>query len=241
MYDPRTPNPSPEGSITDGIDKPCGLAIDKSGTLYVVGLGGTVTEYPVGQSSPSFTITSGLFYSYGIGIDSKGDVFVSNTGNNTVTAYKPGQTSPFETITGFENPVGVAVDTKDDVYVADELRSIVYIIPAGSSQMHDSGLEWLSDPIGIAFTNDDALYVANFGDKRVEVYRRGAKKPSWKMKQDLRQPTLNGFGEPGMFFQSDQTGAVFGYKVKNDKGSLFSTIRGIPRPIGIASWRSTKQ
>ncbi|HYL28193.1 MAG TPA: hypothetical protein VEW74_10205, partial [Candidatus Nitrosotalea sp.] len=38
MYDPKTPNPKPEGAITTGIDYPFGVAVDKKGTLYVANL-----------------------------------------------------------------------------------------------------------------------------------------------------------------------------------------------------------
>ncbi len=42
MYNPKTPNPTPEGSITSGVDYTFGLAVDKKGTLYAANLlGGT--------------------------------------------------------------------------------------------------------------------------------------------------------------------------------------------------------
>ena len=36
IYDPKVNDPSPSGSITNGVDSPTGDCLDKSGTLYVV-------------------------------------------------------------------------------------------------------------------------------------------------------------------------------------------------------------
>jgi hypothetical protein len=59
LYDPNTPNPSLEGSITDGVSGPQGLAVDSKGSLYVSNVssaGGTITVYSAGQSKPRLTI-----------------------------------------------------------------------------------------------------------------------------------------------------------------------------------------
>jgi DNA-binding beta-propeller fold protein YncE len=54
MYDPKTPNPTPEGSITNGIDYPFGVAVDKKGTLYVANLlGGSPDVVPSPSIRPA--------------------------------------------------------------------------------------------------------------------------------------------------------------------------------------------
>ena len=240
LYDPSTPNPSPIGMITSGVDAPAGLAVDEKGTLYVVNAGNrSITEYPTGHTSPSFTITSELTSPYGIGVDSKLNVFVSNL-TGSVNGYRHGKKSPFERIFDVGvNPVGIAVDSSDDVYIADDSTNTVYVIPSGGSTAHPSGLTGLDAPIGLAFDGYDALFVANLQGNSVGIYPKGATSPAKTITSGLNQPTLNGFAKPGTFFQSNQGNAeVLGYK--KHRGPPFSIITGISQPLGIASYPRAK-
>jgi hypothetical protein len=240
MYDPKTPNGSPTGSITAGVNAPAGVAVDKKGALYVTNDGGnTVTVYPKGQSSPSMTISDGIDSPYGIAVDSSGEVFVSNLGNETVVAYKAGATSPFETIdfSRLGQPVGVGVDGKNNIWVACDSSNSVFEIPAGTSTPKNAGLADLNGPIGIAFGKGDVIYVSIFSatPSVVEIYPYGSTSPSSSITSGIEQngPTLNGFTASGMFFQSNQAENVVGYK--KGQTSPFSTLSGAASPLGIAS------
>jgi hypothetical protein len=239
LYDPSVPNPSPIGSISSGLDVPIGVAIDSSGTIYVVNIANnTVTEYLHGSITPSFTITSGMSSPYGIGVDSHGNVFVTNLGTNTVTGYNPGQTSPFETVSGVgPNPVGLAVDESDNVFVADDSDNTIYEIPAGTSIAQNSGLTQLTGPIGLAFCGG-TLFVSNFGANTVGVYPKGSMTPSALITDGINEPTLNGIAKPGTFFQSEQTGPVEGYL--HGHVHPFSEISGLIQPLGIAAYPKPK-
>jgi hypothetical protein len=238
MYNPRTPNPSPEGSITTGIDYPFGLAVDKSGTLYVANLlgnNGSITVYPKGHTSPSLTITTGLNAPYGIGVDSKGDIFAANLNTDTIVGYKAGATSPYETInfSADGQALGVGVDAKDNVWIGSDTTSQVWEIPAGSSTPMNAGLSGLNGTIGVAFGQTDEMYVSNFGSTNVQVYAYGTKTPSRTITSGLTAPTFGGLTGSDYYFQSNQNGNVSGYK--KGQSTPFSTITGIPDPRGIAS------
>jgi hypothetical protein len=246
MYDPQTPNPSPEGSISNGMNYPVGLAVDKKGTLYVSNEGNsTITIYPAGQSTPSLTISTGLDYNYGVAVDSKGDVFATNLGNDTLVGYKAGATSPFETIdfSNFGQPVGLAADSKDNLWVACDSTNTIYTIPAGSSKPQNSNFSDVAGPIGISFGKDDVTYVANFGAKpsAVEIYTYGSTTPSGSISSGIEQngPTFNAFTRSGTFFQVNQFDNVVGYK--KGQSSPFSTITNISNPVGIASSPEIKE
>jgi serine/threonine-protein kinase len=239
LYDPATPNPSPVGTITAGLDCPAGLAVDKSGTLYVANLcNNTITEYLAGQTSVNFTISTGLNGPYGIGVDSKGNVYATNLNDGSFVGYHAGQSSPFETIAqsafgdGSQN-LGIAIDSKGDVWTASDSDNSVYEIPAGSSTPKNSGITGLAGPIGLAFTKKDELYVTNFSTNTVSIFKSGATKASGELSDGISAPTLNGFTAKGTFFQAEQTGSVEGYL--KGKTSPFSAISNSGRPLGIAS------
>jgi hypothetical protein len=238
MYDPKTPNPSPEGSITSGLSTPFGLAVDTSGSLYVANLGNSsVTVYKAGTSSPSLTITDGIDEPYDVTVDSSGDVFVSNLGNNTIVAYKSGATSPYESINfnSYGQAVGIGVDGGNNVWVGCDTTSSVYEIPKGSTTPKDANLSGLNGTIDVSFGKKDVMYVSNFGGSNVTVYTYGTTSPSTTITDGIEKngPTFNGFTKSGYFFQTNQEENVVGY-MKN-KTSPFSTISGLSDPAGVAS------
>jgi streptogramin lyase len=245
MYNPKTPNPSPEGSITNGLDYTFGLAVDKKGTLYAANLlgnsAGSIAIYPKGSSTPSVTITDGCDAPYGIGVDSKGDIFIANLDNDTIVGYKAGATSPFESIdfSAYGQALGVGVDAKDNVWVGSDTTSRVYEIPAGSTTPQNAGLSGLNGTIGVAFGRKDEMYVSNFGSTNVQVYAYGTTTPSRTITSGLTAPTFGGLTKSDFFFQSNQNGNVSGYK--KGQSTPFSTITGIPDPRGIASIPAVKK
>jgi sugar lactone lactonase YvrE len=237
MYDPNTPNPTAEGEITDGISGPQGLAVDSKGTLYVSNVGGSTTAknwisiYDAGKKKPRMTIPGPGYY--GLAVDAKGDIFATFTGGY-VAAYKPGAKKPYETFKGFDNLDGIAVDSKDNVWFADIGASKVYEILAGTRKAKDAGLSGLNGPDGVAFGPKDTLYVANFGPYNVQVYKAGSKHPAYTLTDGIHQCTLNGATAGGIFFQSNQTDNVVGYKA--GQKAPFSTITGNSDPLGIAAY-----
>lgn len=242
MYSPKTPNGSPIGSITNGVNVPAGLATDKAGSLYVANLGNsTVTVYPQGSSSPSLTISSGISSPYGIAVDSSGNVFVSNLGTNDVTAYQAGATSPYETISfsSYGQAVGLSVDGSDNVFVACDSSNGVFEIPAGSQTVQNSGLTNLVGPVGVAVGKRNVVYVANFGATNVNIYEGGSTTPTATITSGISAPTLGGFASSGRYFQTNQGANVVGYK--GLQTSPFSTLSGASSALGIAGYPLVKK
>jgi streptogramin lyase len=244
IYNPKTPNGSPIGSITNSISAPAGVAVDKKGNVYVTNEGtNTVTVYAPGSGSPSLTISSGISSPYGIGVDSTGNVFVSNLGTNEVTAYAAGQTTPYETINfnAYGQAVGIGVDAGDNVWVACDSSNGVFEILAGSSNVQNSGLTSLGGPISVAFGKKDIIYVSNFSTSDVNVYNYGSSSPSKTISDGIERygPTLGGFTAKDAYFQSNQSDDVVGYKKGHT--SPFSTLSGATSALGIASSPEVKK
>jgi len=80
IYDLGKTGSSLIGKITDGLNGPFGLTVDKSGNLYVSNQGtpGNVVVYAAGQTSPSLTLSDDLTTPQGVSVDSSGNVWVMN-------------------------------------------------------------------------------------------------------------------------------------------------------------------
>jgi hypothetical protein len=118
IYPANKNNPAPVGMITDGIDGPEGVAIDRHGTLYVANnTGNTVTEYPAGAASPSVTLSTSIVNPVAVSV-AHNVVSVADTDSSTVLEFKKGSTSPDVTITSITGPGGIGNDASGNLYVA---------------------------------------------------------------------------------------------------------------------------
>jgi hypothetical protein len=131
--------PKEIGQITDGIDEPERLFVDRSRNLWVTNLGNdTLTEYPPGKTKPSFTISTDVANPIGIVVDSAGTVYCANVANDTVTEYPKGRTSPSVTIKMTSAPEYLAVDASDNLYASTAYG--VFEFGAGSTSGTNLGL-----------------------------------------------------------------------------------------------------
>jgi hypothetical protein len=111
------------GQITDGIDHPQGLAVDKHGNLYVANLNpdtDTVTVYKPRETSPFRTLT-GSDGPLDVAVGNNGYVYVGDEGGH-VDIYPPGATAPSRRLTNLNLAYvgGVAVSSSNDVYAAGQ-------------------------------------------------------------------------------------------------------------------------
>jgi hypothetical protein len=102
VFNAAVKNSQPIRTITSGISGPNGIAVDKTGNLWVANLSAqSVTEYAPNASTPKATLSSGLNQPYDVKVDAFGDVFVANvaTGSSTnfIVEYVPGVSIPVGT------------------------------------------------------------------------------------------------------------------------------------------------
>jgi len=165
LYSTYTQDPVQVGEITQGINFPVNIGIDRSGTLYVANaFGNTVTEYPLGSTSPSVTLTNQIVNPNSVAVDSKGTVYVtsgSSAGQYYVLEFERGKSKPAIQINGFDLPVGLAIDASDNLYVGDTNPNKVYEVAKGTTTPVDLQLNDLADPTGLAFDKKDELWVSN--------------------------------------------------------------------------------
>jgi len=119
----------PKGASTpseqiNGFDLPVGLAVDKSGNLYVGdALQNAVWEVPKGSTTPSKLALSGLDDPTGVAIDPSNNLWVANDLNNTALGFHLGDTLSFVTITnGLSGPYSIAFERNGTLFVGNSLH-----------------------------------------------------------------------------------------------------------------------
>ena len=165
-------------TLTEPFNGSGGIAVDKSGVLYVGNFGsgfgssdgnnlfkvysdGTVEEFATGFNGAS-----------GNAVDSDGNVYQANINNNTVS-----KVSSTGEVTQFANsklyyPVGVAVDSKSNVYVSNcgvdptGKSTITKITPDGTTSKFASSTAF-DCPNGLTVDENDNLYTCNYNNGKV--------------------------------------------------------------------------
>ena len=182
-----------QGSLANQFSNPSGLAVDGSGNLYVADKENhRVQKCAVTDGTWTCSTFAGsgqgpdanqFSYPFGVAVDSSGNVYVADSGNNRVQQFASDCTTPCLGVTitdGLNNPRGVAVDGSGNVYVADTYNNRVQkCVPSGITWTCStfaggnglgSALNQLHYPYGVAVDASGNVYVADFGNTRVQKF-----------------------------------------------------------------------
>jgi sugar lactone lactonase YvrE len=219
VYPANQNNPPPIRTITDGINQPQGLAVDRNGILYVANsAGNNVTEYRAGESVPFRTVSKGIHDPEGIAVDSNGTLYVGNRElaqqEVYVTEYARGTRAPSLTITFPKHNLpqigGLAIDSAFNLYVMTVLDTAsVTKFPQGSTQGTNLGLQGIgASGDGLAIDAADNLYVGT-STGAINMYPPGATQPVRKIRNGLVSPA---------FFVATASGALYVPNQANGNG-----------------------
>jgi hypothetical protein len=116
------PQHLPLGAVLGGLNRPCGVAVDSEGSLYVANAG--EDEIKIFDSGHTLvdTITESVNDPCGLAVDSGGHLYVSERGAHEVVRYRRTASgfAPREVIDPSGEAEGIAVDPHDDrLYVAE--------------------------------------------------------------------------------------------------------------------------
>ena len=188
-------------AVGSQLNFPFGLAVDKTGTLYIAdGLnnrvrkvsGGVITTV-AGNGTAGFTgdnasaTSAELNNPTGVAVDSSGNLYIADSGNNVVRKVANGTITTFAgnnsagagysgdgaAATGAQlnNPVGVAVDASGNVYIADAGNNVVRQVGGGNIITPAVGF---THPDGVAIDSSGNLYVADTVARRIVKFSGGA-------------------------------------------------------------------
>jgi hypothetical protein len=239
IYDPKLNDPSPSGSITNGVDEPTGDCLDQSGTLYVVNEGNSIPEYKAGQTTPYQTITAGLDNPAFCAVDGSGNLWVTNIFSANVTEYPKGTTSPSTIITtGITFPIGIAFDRKGDMYVSNRSGGSgtnVQVYGPGATSPKLTITDGVTEPCGIAVDAKGTLYVTNLGDDTVPEYKAGQTSPYQTITQGLDYPAAASVDKKGTLFVSNYLGnSIVEYAPGSTSPSSNEITQDLSDPEGTA-------
>ncbi len=148
---------TPSKTITGGgMEDPFGLAVDKSGNVYIADFGASaVFEFPAGGSSVTNLNLQDLGEPIGLAIDQKtGYLWETGGSGNVINIYQiGGSTSPIETITGNGYPYAISLQNKHkpkgEVVESDIETDSVYAFMPGSYTPYATLTNGIELPTGL--------------------------------------------------------------------------------------------
>jgi DNA-binding beta-propeller fold protein YncE len=165
--------------FASGLYKPCDLAVDSAGNLFVVDyeivggdLPGNAAIYKITPNGMLTIFASGLSYASSLAVDKAGNLFAADYDNGVIYLYKPtGSRATFAS--GLYHPVGMALDSAGNLFVADNsigniYQGSIYKYKPDGSRSPIAVLEPGDRPADLTFDNMGNLYMADLGGK---IYR----------------------------------------------------------------------
>jgi hypothetical protein len=237
---------SPDGTITNGVNGPLDVSLDRFGNLFVANATGVnVTEYAPGTSSPSFTYSTGMIEPLFVINDARGNVYEVDSANPNgvgsndgfVNEYAPQTNAVLRSCSPGAHPTGIAIDGRGNVFLAVNSqtahgRIIEYKSGLNGCKATMLGLQ-LGFVSGIALDKHSNLIATDYDRSQVFV----SAPPYTKITRRLQhggpqsQPyhvSINGsnsqvyvtnFSKPGIFVVDYASGQVI-RKVAGDSGTF---------------------
>ena len=232
-------NPAPIVTFKTKSGCPDGLALDKTGTLYVADecSGNDIEEFPKGSTTEKSAIT-GISNPSGLIVDKNGTLYVS-TYPASIEEFAFGSTTPSKTISGqgLTDPFGLALDKSQNLYVADFGAKQVFEIKFGTTTVTSLNLHGMTEPVGVAIDQRIGdLWETDGQGNKINVYKLGQTSPYKTISGNgfpYAASAQNSFRPNGTVVTSDITAdAVYAYKA--GQYTPYATLKnGVGEPLSV--------
>lgn len=166
-----------------GLQKPGPLYVDSKGLIYVGDLSGQQVLV-LKQDGTVLRRFGGILYPHGIAVDeARQRLYIGDGANNCINVYslKNGSDIPVKVIGGptpevaFSMVRGLALDESGRLFVVDTLKSTIEVFDQDGNFIFSLGAKGQDDgeflyPYGIASDKNGKIYVADWGNNRVQVW-----------------------------------------------------------------------
>ena len=201
-----------------------GIFLNTNNTIHAVAAGfSSVVVWPEGSVNPTKNISSNLNSPYGVFVTVDGDIYVDNGfTNNFVEKWTPGASTSTVALYVPTRCGGLFVDVYGNLYCSVSFSHRVIQQPFGADAntsvlmagngTYGTASNMLWEPYGIFVDIDLSLYVADFGNHRIQVFRSGS----------LNGATVVGSGAPGTITLNYPAGVVLdadGYLFISDRSN----------------------
>lgn len=145
-----------------GLNDPLGMAIDRSGNLFVSnGAGNDIVKIAPNGTGASFIYTD--IHVNGVATDASNNVYLAETLGNTILKVSPSGV-PTVLTDQVNRPESLAVDAAGNVYSANHDGTVAKVTPGGFVSTIATGL---ISPDGIALNGNGNIYVSDFGNNSI--------------------------------------------------------------------------
>ncbi|WP_240419299.1 S-layer homology domain-containing protein [Paenibacillus periandrae] len=248
-----------KGSGLGEFDYPGGVAVDRSGNVYVADTNnhriqkltvatGIWSEWKKSGGGKGSSL--GEFnYPSGVEVDSSGNVYVADTKNNRIqkltvatgvwSEWKKSGGGKGSSLGEFNEPFSVAIDSKGDLFVADSENNRIQklMVATGiwsewkkSGGGYGSNLGEFKYPSGVAIDSRGNIYVADFSNNRIQILSMSPPGAPTAVTAEV----TNGQSQATVSFTSPVSNGnspITGYTVTSSPGGLTSSGTGSPLTV----------
>lgn len=157
------------GSLSQQVDD--AMAFDTLGNLFGSNFDGT-TVYKVSPAGITTVFADEFVSPKGLAFDSQQNLYVADMGGNRI--YKLSHSGLFLDTFYVDNPAGIIKSPTSDTMIFTQFlnNAISTLAPDGTIDVLFNGAP-LNGPVGLAFNDDNTLYVSNFNNREVYNAQNG--------------------------------------------------------------------
>ncbi|HTA30957.1 MAG TPA: BACON domain-containing carbohydrate-binding protein, partial [Candidatus Cybelea sp.] len=156
--------------VSSGLDHPVGVALDRSGNLYIAdSLAGEIEKWTATDSNVTPVVSAGV--PTGVAVDSAGNLYIANFDNTSDAVLEwtlaNGSLTALVSSNSY-NPFDLAVDGAGNVYFSDPFQNVVLEWSAVNNTLLTLISSNLSYPYVVAADGMGNIYISDYGNNAIK-------------------------------------------------------------------------